>query len=120
YDLAREGEEVVLEERPVVIHSLALREMPDRDHAIFEAECGKGTYVRAIARDIGKTLGCLGHVSALRRLAVGPFDEATMITLETLIDAREAGSVTTLDRFLRPIGFGLSDVPEIALTQSDA
>jgi tRNA pseudouridine55 synthase len=120
YDLAREGVEVVLEERPVAIHRLVLAAMPDRDHAVFDAECGKGTYVRALARDIGRRLGSLGHVSALRRLAVGPFDEATFITLDELIAAREAGSVTTLDDFLRPSGFGLRDLPEIAFTSVDA
>ncbi len=83
YDLAREGEAVVLEERPVAIHRLVLAEMPDRDHAVFEAECGKGTYVRALARDIGRRLGCLGHVVALRRLVVGPFDAAHAVTSTT-------------------------------------
>ena len=67
YDLARDGQEVVLEARPVDIHGLALVDTPDADTAVFEAECGKGTYVRALARDIGRVLGCLGHVSALRR-----------------------------------------------------
>lgn len=120
YDLAREGQTVVLEERPVAIHRLELVDMPDADHAVLEAECGKGTYVRAIARDLGRKLGCRGHVSALRRLSVGPFDESTMILLDDLIAAREAGSVVTLDRFLRPIGFGLGAVPEIALSANDA
>jgi tRNA pseudouridine55 synthase len=120
YDLAREGQTVVLEERPVAIHRLELIEMPDADHAVLEAECGKGTYVRAIARDLGRKLGCRGHVSALRRLAVGPFDESTMITIDDLIRQREEGSVVTLDRFLRPVGFGLSAVPEIALSANDA
>ena len=59
YDLARDGQEVALEARPVDIHDFALVEMPDADHAVFEAECGKGTYVRALARDIGRVLGCL-------------------------------------------------------------
>ncbi len=120
YDLARGGEEVVLEERPVSIHRLALVDMPDADHAIFEAECGKGTYVRAIARDLGRQLGCLGHVVALRRLAVGAFDETTFIQLEALISAREEGGAETLDRFLRPISVGLCELPEIALTPNDA
>ena len=75
YDLAREGEAVELESRPVEIDRLELVDMPDADHAVFEAECGKGTYVRALARDFGRALGCLGHVSALRRTAVGPFGE---------------------------------------------
>ena len=120
YDLAREGAEVILEERPVSIHRLVLAEVPDRDHAVFEAECGKGTYVRALARDIGRRLGSLGHVVALRRLAVGPFDEATFVTLDDLIAAREAGSVATLERFLRPASFGLRELPEIAFTSVDA
>ncbi|HEU0146497.1 MAG TPA: tRNA pseudouridine(55) synthase TruB, partial [Bradyrhizobium sp.] len=67
YDLARAGQSVELASRAVEIHRLALAETPDLDHAIFEAECGKGTYVRSLARDIGRQLGCLGHVSALRR-----------------------------------------------------
>jgi len=120
YDLAREGVEVVLEERPVAIHRLVLAATPDRDHAVFDAECGKGTYVRALARDIGRRLGSLGHVSALRRLAVGPFDEGTFVTLDALIAAREAGPVASLDDLLRQSGFGLRDLPEIAFTSVDA
>jgi tRNA pseudouridine55 synthase len=120
YDLARAGEDVVLDERPVKVHQLRLIEIPDRDHAVLEAECGKGAYVRAIARDLGRQLGCLGHVTALRRLLVGPFDESTMVTLAQLIDAREAGSADTLDRFLFPLGFVLAELPEIALARGDA
>src|SRR5262245_6363223 len=78
YDIAREGEAVELEARPVEIHALTLVEVPDPDHAVFEAECGKGTYVRALARDIGRLLGCHGHVSALRRTRVGPFTENSL------------------------------------------
>src|SRR6185312_4400420 len=72
YDLAREGEIVELEARPVEIHRLELVETPDADHTVLAAECGKGTYVRAIARDMGRALGCLGHVEMLRRTSVGP------------------------------------------------
>src|SRR6185295_18513839 len=79
YDLARAGEEVILEERPVSIARLDLVAMSDADHAVFEAECGKGTYVRALARDFGRRLGCRGHVTALRRAGVGAFTENTMI-----------------------------------------
>ncbi len=120
YDLAREGETVTLEERPVSIHRLVLAEMPDRDHATFDAECGKGTYVRALARDIGRRLGCLGHVVALRRLVVGPFDANHAVTVEQLITAREEGDVLSLDRFLMPLGVSLGEVPEIAVGASDA
>jgi tRNA pseudouridine55 synthase len=88
YDLARAGEAPNLAPRPVVIESLRLLETPDADHATFEVACGKGTYVRALARDMGRALGCLGHVAALRRVAVGPFTEAHMISLEKLMELR--------------------------------
>jgi len=121
YDLARDGEEVVLQERPVSIHRLVLVDVPDRDHAVLEAECGKGTYVRAIARDLGQQLGCRGHVVALRRLTVGPFDPETLVRLDDLIAAREAApEPDALDHFLRPLGFGLAELPEIALNGNDA
>ncbi len=120
YDLAREGEAVVLEERPVTIHRLALAEVPDPDHAVFETECGKGTYVRSLARDLGRELGCLGHVVELRRLVVGPFDAENAVTLDALIAAREAGDATALDRFLMPVAVALTELPEIALAANDA
>ena len=84
YDLARDGEMVELAARPVEIVRLELIETPDPGHAVFEAECGKGTYVRSLARDMGRALGCFGHVCALRRVEVGPFGEETMISLEEL------------------------------------
>ena len=84
YDLARDGEVVELQPRPVDIDRLDLIETPDQDHAVFAAECGKGTYVRALARDMGRALGCLGHVAALRRTAVGPFTEAVATGLQAL------------------------------------
>src|SRR3984957_6118171 len=84
YDLAREGETVEIAPRPVTIDRLELVDMPDPDHAVFAAECGKGTYVRALARDIGRLLGVFGHVSALRRSRVSPFTESDMISLERL------------------------------------
>jgi tRNA pseudouridine55 synthase len=82
YDLARDGEVVELNARPVDIHRLELVEIPDADHAVLAAECGKGTYVRSIARDMGRALGCHGHVSALRRTGVGYFQEADTVSLE--------------------------------------
>src|SRR5487761_2110533 len=75
YDLARDGQIVQIAERQVDIHALRLVSA-ERDFAVLEAECGKGTYVRAIARDLGRVLGCHGHVAALRRTRVGPFFEA--------------------------------------------
>jgi tRNA pseudouridine55 synthase len=120
YDLARGGAPVELEERPVTIHRLAVVEIPDADHAVLEAETGKGTYVRALARDLGRRLGCFGHVTQLRRLVVGPFDAATMVPLEALIAAREEGNARSLDRFLMPIGVALSGLQEISVGSADA
>lgn len=83
YDIARDGEEVVLQPRPVTIHSLTIVSSTP-DETVFEAECGKGTYVRAIARDLGRLLGCFGHVTALRRTRVGPFTEDDAVPLADL------------------------------------
>ena len=84
YDLARDGETVEITPRAVTIYRLELLETPDPDHAVLAAECGKGTYVRALARDLGRMLGAFGHVSALRRSRVSPFRESDMISLERL------------------------------------
>jgi tRNA pseudouridine55 synthase len=119
YDLAREGAAVEPEERPVAIHRLTVVEVPDRDHAVLDAECGKGTYVRALARDLGRKLGCYGHVVALRREVVGPFDGEAMVSLEQLTEARDEGGHAALDALLRPVGFVLGELPELAIT-SDA
>lgn len=83
YDLARGGEAVELQPRIVEIHTLTLLSF-DGQSAVLEAECGKGTYVRAIARDLGRALGCFGYVTALRRTRVGPFTEADAVTLASL------------------------------------
>jgi tRNA pseudouridine55 synthase len=122
YDLARDGQEVTLEARPVDIHGLTLTDTPDPDHAVFEAECGKGTYVRALARDMGRILGCLGHVSALRRTQVGPFDENDMISLaelEGLCQKAAAGEGSLADALL-PVETALDDIPALAVNQADA
>lgn len=84
YDLARDGEEVKMPTREVEILNLELVAMPDADHAEFEVECSKGTYVRALARDIGRELGCYGHIAELRRTEVAPFTEEDFVTLEEL------------------------------------
>jgi tRNA pseudouridine55 synthase len=147
YDLAREGEAVALEARPVVIDRLAAVAWPDAETTVFEAECGKGTYVRAIARDLGRALGCYGHVIALRRTRVGPFDEADAIMLDRLeatlgrLAPREAADpagegdgepaepvrpavlappVAPGPRLLLPVEAALADIAEIAVTPSDA
>jgi tRNA pseudouridine55 synthase len=122
YDLARAGEIVELATRPVEIHRIELVEMPSPDEAIFEAECGKGTYVRALARDMGRLLGCLGYVSALRRTAVGPFGEAHLISLEQLSSLchRAATGEGSLADALMPVETALDDIPAVAISQVDA
>jgi tRNA pseudouridine55 synthase len=119
YDLARAGEVVELVARPVHIDSLTLIDMPDRDTSVFEARCGKGTYVRALARDMGGELGCLGHLIALRRTRVAPFDEAHTVSLAALEAAAEQGE-DALHALLRPIEAALHDLAEISVGQNDA
>lgn len=120
YDLARDGETVVLEARPVFIDSLQLVDMPDATTSVFEARCGKGTYVRALARDMGRLLGCYGHVIALRRTQVGPFDEAVAVTMDELMAASDSGDPEQLSRLLQPVEAALADLPELLVSQSDA
>jgi tRNA pseudouridine55 synthase len=120
YDLARDGETVVLEARPVYIDSLQLVDMPDADTSVFEARCGKGTYVRALARDMGRLLGCHGHVIALRRTQVGPFEEAASVTMDELMAAGDSGEGEQLSRLLRPVEAALADLPELLVSPNDA
>jgi len=122
YDLARDGEVVELKPRAVEIHELILAEQQDSDHFVFEAECGKGTYVRALARDLGRLLGCYGHISALRRTLVGPFGEADMIPLahlEALCHRAASGEASLADALL-PVETALDDIPALAVTRADA
>jgi len=120
YDLAREGTDVALAARPVEVHRLAWVESPDADHAVFEAECGKGTYVRALARDLGRGLGCFGHVERLRRMRVGPFEAAYSITLKDLAELRESGGEEALARALKPVEMGLDALPALSVSRADA
>lgn len=120
YDLAREGEAVALRSRVVEIDSLE-RVSDGADETVFECACGKGTYVRAIARDLGRALGCLGHVTALRRLAVGPFGENDMISLEMLEDiGHKSGAAAAIATAVRPVETALDDIPALAINRSDA
>ena len=115
YDLAREGVEVELKARPVRIDRCELVEATP-DHATLEIDCGKGTYVRAIVRDLADALGACGHVSALRRTRVGRFSEQNAITLEKLQEMahRGAGLETLL-----PVETALDDIPVLAVTTED-
>jgi tRNA pseudouridine55 synthase len=116
YDLARDGEVVELEARPVEIHRLSLIDVPDPDHAVLSAECGKGTYVRALARDMGRVLGCFGHVSALRRAGVGPFREQDGVSLEQL----EAADASALAGLLQPVAAGVQGLAACSVSRADA
>ncbi len=122
YDLARDGATVELAARTVQIDRLELIAIPDPDRAVLHAECGKGTYVRSLARDMGRALGCFGHVSALRRVAVGPFGAETMILLEQLeaLCHRAAAGEASLADALMPVETALDDIPALAVSQADA
>lgn len=121
YDLARDNETFELAPRQVTVRRLSLIEQPDADHAVLEAECGKGTYVRALARDLGRELGVLGHVSALRRTRVGTFDETAAITLAKLEElGHSAAAREALLSVLLPVETALAEIPALALSGSDA
>ena len=117
YDLARAGEAVELAPRTVTVHSARVAEAPDADHVTLEIECGKGTYVRAICRDLADALGACGHVSELRRTRVGCFSDKTAVTLEMLEDL---GHKARQSEALLPVETALDDIPELAVTEEDA
>ncbi len=117
YKRARDGEEMELKARPLFVESLELVEMPDADHAVLEMTCGKGGYVRSIARDLGKALGCFGHVVQLRRVWAGPFEIADSIPFAKL---DELAKDRALDDFLLPLEAGLNDLEELSCTVEGA
>jgi tRNA pseudouridine55 synthase len=121
YDLARAGEAVELKPRPVTIHSARLTGCPDGDHAELEISCSKGTYVRSLARDLALALGTVGHVSALRRVAHGPFREASAIPLDKLTALGHIPPASdTLRTHLLPLQTALDDIPALAMSADDA
>jgi len=120
YDLARDDEDFELASRRVSIARLDLVTHPDKDHCVLEARCGKGTYVRALARDLGRALGSFGHVEALRRTRVGGFGEERAIPLAALEALAESGGHQALETALEPVETALRDIPAIALSGSDA
>lgn len=116
YDLARAGEQVELAKRPVQIESLKLTGCPDQDRASFEVSCGKGTYVRSLARDIAVALGTQGHVTALRRIATGEVSIDHCVVAE-VFDNADADELAGL---LHPLETVLSHLPTIELDESAA
>ncbi|MCX7888833.1 MAG: tRNA pseudouridine(55) synthase TruB [Rhodobacteraceae bacterium] len=117
YDLARAGQALDLAARPLSVERLDLVERPDPDTVILDLVCGKGGYVRAIARDLGAQLGCLGHVLWLRRLATGPFNLEASLPLDRILDAAAAGAT---DGVLLPLQAGLAGLPEVTATEEGA
>jgi tRNA pseudouridine55 synthase len=117
YDLARAGEAFELAARAVVVHAARVSAAPDADHVEIEVECGKGTYVRSIVRDLAAALGAEAHVSALRRTRVGPFGEDRAILLENLEDMSHKAA---LPEVLLPVETALDDIPALAVTAEDA
>ncbi|MBX4929371.1 tRNA pseudouridine55 synthase [Rhizobium binae] len=124
YDLARDGAAVEIPSREVEIFRLTLLACPDANTAHFEVECGKGTYVRALARDFGRELGCYGHISGLRRTFVAPFAEETMVPLANLV-ALEAiedmdERLAALDALLIDTCEALSALPHLVINDDQA
>ncbi|MFQ5764455.1 MAG: tRNA pseudouridine(55) synthase TruB [Rhodospirillales bacterium] len=117
YELARADKPPALKPRTVRIFDLRLLKVPDRDHATFEAVSGKGAYMRSLGRDLGVVLGTVGHVSSLRRTAVGPFHENQAISLDKL---EALGHSAPLSEHLLPVETVLDDIPALALTETEA
>jgi tRNA pseudouridine55 synthase len=117
YDLVREGEIVDLAPREVRIDSFTLEEIISPDEAVFRVKCGKGTYMRALARDMGIAMGTLGHITALRRHKVGPFLIKNAISLDKL---SEKAQIERLDQLLLPLETALCDIPVLAVTDAEA
>ena len=117
YKLARDGEDVELSARPLWVEELVLVDRPDQDHVVLEMTCGKGGYVRSIARDLGEALGCYGHVKELRRIWSGPFEAEDGLSIEQ-IDAM--AKTPELDDYLHPLETGLTDLPELKCTPEGA
>lgn len=117
YDLARDGEAMDLAARPLWVERLEIIARPDADHVDLEMVCGKGGYVRSIARDLGRALGCLGHVAWLRREWSGPFTAAQGISIAQI---DELAKTDALDQWLKPLELGLADLPELRCTPEGA
>jgi tRNA pseudouridine55 synthase len=121
YDLARKGENVVLAAREVTVHGLRIVGHPSETATSFEVDCGKGTYIRSLARDLGRATGWLGHVTMLRRTRVGPFSLDDAISLEMLEEMRHRpGSENSLAGLLRPIETVLDGIPALAVMEPEA
>lgn len=117
YALARQGRPVEMTPREVFVERLDLVEVIDDDHAVFEMRCGKGTYVRALARDLAVRLGTFGHLAALRRTAVGRFVDGDLISLDKLTALVHS---CALLEHVSPVETALADIPALAVTEIQA
>lgn len=117
YKMARDGEEVELAARPLWVESLVMLDRPDADHVVLELVCGKGGYVRAIARDLGEALGCRGHVLRLRRVWSGPFVAAEGVSMERI---EELARSEEIDSLLMPMEIALDCMEEVKATDEGA
>ena len=113
YDMARENTPLVLDARTIHIDSFDLVDIADADHATFDVACGKGSYMRGLARDLGLKLGTFGHISALRRLVCGPFDESHAISLDSIISLGHSAPLLAVET-------ALDVIPALALTAEEA
>ncbi len=121
YDLARAGEAPEMKPRQVLIEELRLIDASNPEQADFEVVCGKGTYIRALARDMGRKLGCLGHLTLLRRTQVGPFSEKHMISLESLEElSHKPDRESALQGVLHSISTVLDGIPALAVVDGQA
>ncbi len=117
YKLARDGEDIEIAARPLFVETLAMTARPDADHVTLEMICGKGGYVRSVARDLGQTLGCFAHVTTLRRIWSGPFEVDTAVSLQHIESLAKS---TELDGLLRPLEQGLEALPELIASAEGA
>ena len=117
YNRARDEQDFEIAARPLWVEELLMVERPDADHVTLEMTCGKGGYVRSIARDLGEVLGCFGHVNALRRIWSGPFDVADALAFERIT---EMARTPALDAYLLPLETGLADLAEVKCTPEGA
>ena len=117
YKRARDGEEMALGARPLWVESLLLIDRPDADHVTLEMVCGKGGYVRSVARDLGAALGCHGHVRNLRRIWSGPFEASEGLSLDKI---EAMARSPELDEHLLPLEVGLHELPEVKATPEGA
>jgi len=117
YDLARAGAPPELPPRPAQVDRFELIGRPDADTAEFEVQSGKGVYMRALARDLSRACGTVGHIVVLRRLRVGPFLENMAVKLDIFLDP--AHTPATLAEFVRPLSTALDDIPALALNAAE-